>query len=294
MNSPRIRDDGEAFFTALGAGVPLRVLVAPVAVRHIPDFPRFLGYLQSLGALSFHGVLPRADITVWAYRRWLLEDPSRRLVASACAGISSRWPTWAHPASGSLAPVPSPLICTALHLRRYRRLAEPFAFLSPCGLKWTEFDTPDPGMVTYNVTIRGLLDRLRDQGVRLGDYPEVGLDDGGLGRGLTVGAFGTVAGALAVSLPGLGSRLEQGLGRVRAGLDSWHRGTETLFEPYACLRGCDGGSGVGPLARDRGLAPEVGSPSERLPGPGELTALFERFDRELRLEDFLVGPSAVR
>lgn len=292
------RDDSAVFFSDLEAGIPMRVLAAPVAVKRIPEFPRFLGYLASLGALSFHAVLPRADIAVWAYYRLLREDPRRRLVASACAGVTSRLRAEGHRALEFLPPVPSPLLCAAIYLRRYRGCGERFAFLSPCALKWTEFDPPggQGPLVHYNATIRGISAYLERRGIDLSAYPALELEDGGRGvhgGGLTVGAFGGVSAALSRALPGADGRIAMGMGRVLAALAEWLAAgdAERLFEPYACASGCDGGSGVGPctgcpLASGSGAA-EAGT--AEFPSREALLSLFERYDRELDPGDFIVA-----
>lgn len=290
MLSPAGRDDCPAFFADLRSRVPLRVLSAPAAAKRIPDFPRFLGYLSTLGALSFHAVLPRADIAVWAYYRLLRRDERRRLIASACAGVTSRLRRDGGPALNHLPPVPSPLRCTAIHLRKYLGYGEPLAFLSPCALKWTEFHTEDgTELVSYNATIRGIRTHLERENIDLTAYPALFPEDGGLGSGLTVGSFGGVASSLERALPGTTGRVELGMRRVLASLPEWldGRSPEPLFEPYACSSGCDGGSGVG-------LCPEcphhipgaLSDPTAFKPSREALLDLFARFDRELDPRDF--------
>ncbi len=294
MLSPRPRDDSARLFADLRAGTRLRVLVAPVAQARLPEFNRFLGYLRSLGALSFHAVLPRADIAAWLYYRTITKSDSP-LIASACAGVTSGLRAREHPALRYLPPIPSPLLCTAIYLRRYLGYREPFAFLSPCALKWTEFSPGGVELVRYNATIRGIKARLEAEGVDLGRFPELYLDDES--RGLTVGAFGELGASLGAVLPGLRCLTSHGLGRSLALLDDPARfpGVEAealdLLEPYACPAGCDGGSGVG-TCEDCPMkdgAP-ASSPAPRpRPTREELLALFARMDDELRSEDFIYG-----
>lgn len=56
-----------------------------------------------------------------------------------------------------LAPIQSPMMCTAIYLKKYKNIEESIAFLSPCIGKMNEIkDKNNLGLVDYNVTFKKL------------------------------------------------------------------------------------------------------------------------------------------
>jgi hypothetical protein len=302
-HSTNLNDDLARFLRDLKAGLPVRMLIAPAAPLVFEDFPRILGYLHSLGVEAFYPVLPYADITVWAYYKILKENPETKLIASACIGMNRYFKELnmeagqAKPVSPKaevleqpyLCPVFSPLLCTARYLRTYRRLEEPFAFLSPCLLKKNEFTTQSrEELVRYNITIDALHAWLAAEGVDIRWYDPCPEEREHNGKGLTLAAFGGIGKALAVLLPGVRYHVEQGLGNAASFLqnnrDFWDsRDHAFVFEPYACKGGCAHGSGAG-NHKARGERNFLTCNETQ-----DLAAIFELFsyyDKTLRLEDF--------
>jgi iron only hydrogenase large subunit-like protein len=245
-------------------------------------------------------VLPYADITVWAYHRILKEFPGRPLITSACAGMN-RYLKRKHPEYAEyLAPVYSPLLCTARYLRNYRGLTEPFAFLSPCLLKYHEFSPGDDGaLIQYNITIKELFAWLKEKNIDTGGQQPCFPEQDRCGQGLTVAAYGGIGKALEALSPGLRYTVAQGPQSIPACFAPPSTplapaaairtpcAFPLVFEAYACEGGCSNGSGV------RGIPgmPRPGKESEsrKTAGGGDINAildLFSYYDQRLRMADF--------
>jgi iron only hydrogenase large subunit-like protein len=280
----------EALLGDLRQGRAVRMLVAPAAFKLLGNLENILGFFRHLGVRSFHPVLPYADITLWAYFTLLGETRGKLFICSACAGLNSylREPDYPY----YLAPVYSPLLCTARYLRNYRRLEGDFAFLSPCRLKEKEFVTREgENLVRYNITIRELGAFLAKEALELSLYPALKPEPDDFCPGLTLAASGSVGGVLGALLPEKEFVVKQGLAETA----SWLRGQDpfqdTVLEAYACPGGCLYGSGTGQTNNAAGSAETKGSGDGRaLPQAPEYTEalrrLFARYARELRITDF--------
>jgi hypothetical protein len=276
---PEARDDTDALLDDIGSGARVAVLIAPAAFRSIPQFGRFLGYLRANGAVSFHEVLPYADISTWLYWRHLRRGTGNRVMVTACAGAMSL----AKKGTGDIAipPIPSPLQCSAIALGRSNSAravsdVDAFAFISPCAYKWTEFGATGPGgiPVSYNATIRRINSLIADGFIQTGKCSRVQASQAW--KPLTVGGYGSVLASLQAVLPDIDGTIVKGAGQVLAAYRSIHRPGH-LVEPYACPSGCAQGSAVGPIVRGKNQPRDI--PTDPKPASGELLAQFEAFEK---------------
>jgi iron only hydrogenase large subunit-like protein len=265
------------------------MLTAPAAPLVFQDFSRILGCLHFLGVEAFYPVLPYADITVWAYYRVLRENPGIKLISSACIGMNRYFMKRKREYAGYLCSVFSPLLCTARYLKNYRRIKEPFAFLSPCRLKKSEFTTKDnEELVRYNITIDALKNWLDAEDIDTARFAPCGQETERNGTGLTLAAFGSIGKALAVLFPNVRYHVEQGLENAVYYLSNNHdfhdklRGP-VIFEPYACKGGCANGSGTGRhnVCQYRNFLKCTGTADIN-----SIYNLFSHYDETLKLEDF--------
>jgi iron only hydrogenase large subunit-like protein len=277
------------FLRDLKAGYPVRMLIAPAAPFVFKDFPRVLGYLNSLGVKSFYPVLPYADITVWAYYKILSENPGIKLISSACIGMNQYFKKSNCGYAGYLCHVFSPLLCTARYLKNYRCIKEPFAFLSPCRLKKKEFRTMNnEEFVRYNITIDVLKNRLDAEDIDISHYKPYRQESERNGAGLTLAAFGGIGKSLAALLPGLRCHVEQGFKNAVSYLSNsrdFHdkQREPVVFEPYACEGGCANGSGIGRCnARKHNNFLKCSETADIK----NIYKLFSYYDSTLKLEDF--------
>lgn len=287
-------DDTERFLRDVSNGIPITLLVAPVATRCFADYRQVFGYLQSLGVRSFHNVLLRADITIWAYVE-LLRNDRAAYISSPCAAVSEYIQRYKPRLQPYLMPVYSPLLCTIIYLKKYRHLTDRLAFLSPCVAKRQEIKTQQPP--GYNITISRLQQHLAARNIDLSRYQAVDFDDRPEGAGLTLGVYGGVSESIAAHLPARQFVKISGPDKVYRWLDEYERIVCTngplphLAELYNCRAGCEGGTGIS--ARQKlGLAPvdRQWSGKVRVAMDNQRRAaaqLFATFNRTLCLPDFM-------
>jgi hypothetical protein len=275
------------------------MLIAPAAFKLLENPERILGFFRQMGVRSFHPVLPYADITLWAYFTLLKERRGEPFVCSACVGLNLYLRERDFPCY--LAPVYSPLLCTARYLKDYRRLEGDFAFLSPCCLKEKEFVTREgENLIRYNITIRELGDFTGRGDIDLARCPAVKPEQDDFCPGLGLAAAGSIGGALGPLLPEKEFVVTQGLPQTASWLREGASRRDTVLEAYACPGGCLYGSGTG--QKNKAASAITDHPK---PGGGQAAAhetaryaealgrLFARYTRELRISDFChnTGPS---
>ena len=170
-------DDCGDFFSDLKQGRQISVLIAPAFWLNYPEeYKRILGYLRQQGVNKFYSVGFGADITTWAYINYIIENNAIGQISQPCPVIVNFIEKHQPERIDSLIPVQSPLMCTAIYLKKYLGLKDDFAFLSPCIAKKMEIDSPrGMNMIRYNVTFKKLMSHIRDNGVRINSMPE--LDD---------------------------------------------------------------------------------------------------------------------
>ena len=62
---------------------------------------------------------------------------------------------------GRMVPVHSPMMCTAIYMKKYMNVTDEIAFLSPCIAKKLEITDPNcGGYVSYNVTFKKLMEAI--------------------------------------------------------------------------------------------------------------------------------------
>lgn len=241
-------DDTERFIRDVRQGIPITLLAAPAVAASFVDYRRVFGYLQSLGVRSFHNVLLRADITIWAYIELLRRSDQAAFLSSPCAAVTTYIRQHKPRLKPHLMPVYSPLACTIVYLRKYRKLTDRIAFLSPCVAKRKEIQEHDPG--GYNITINRLQQLLESEAVDLTRYAAVDFVDLREGKGLTLGIYGGISESIAAHLPAYRFVKVGGPDKVYHWLDEYERrlcrkeALPHLAELYNCRAGCEGGTGI--------------------------------------------------
>jgi iron only hydrogenase large subunit-like protein len=190
-------------------------------------------------------------------------------------------------------PVVSPVVAAAIYLRKYRGVAESFAFLTPCVCKRQEIDLYGRAKtgIEYCVTIRELQQQLLQSGEQIDSLPPVDYTDAAepfAGESLSV--FGGIGACLSRAIGGFRYRQASGAGTVYPLLDSLALALATdevladLLELNHCCRGCDGGAGIGPA-----WPFSLQQPPERLMGSvakQTLPNVWRCFDETLAAADF--------
>lgn len=171
-------DSTGEFFKDLKDGKKIAVIAAPSIVVNIKNYKKFFGYLKFLGVSIIYDVSFGADITTWAYLKVMKENNISSLISQPCPIVVNYVEKYKPELIKYLAPIHSPMMCTAVYLKKYKNIQEDIAFLSPCIGKLIEInDMNTGGYVRYNVTYKKILDYLKDNNVNLNNYDEVGFDN---------------------------------------------------------------------------------------------------------------------
>jgi len=169
----KFRDDCDDFFDDLGKGKDISVLLAPALFLNYPnEYTHILGYLKAMGVNKIYSVSFGADITSWAYFKYILENKVDVAISQPCPAVVNYIETHQPELLDSLIPVQSPMMCTAIYLKKYLGLTDDLVFISPCIAKKVEMDASRGlGMIQYNVTFINLMKHINSQGGNLRSYP---------------------------------------------------------------------------------------------------------------------------
>ena len=167
-------DDTERFFEDLKNGQKISIIAAPAFKTNFPNFKNILGYLKSSGAKEMVDVSVGADITTWAYLKAVTDNKLDSVIAQPCPAIVNYIQKYKHNILQNLAPIHSPMMCTAVYMKKYLNVNDKLCFLSPCIAKISEInDANTNGTITYNVTYKKLLEYINNNQINLNNYPSV-------------------------------------------------------------------------------------------------------------------------
>ena len=160
-------DDVDKFFADLSRGERISVLIAPAFLANYPnEYERYLGMLKKLGVNRFISVSFGADITTWAYIKYITENRYYGSISQPCPAVVGYIERYLPELLPKLMPVQSPMMCAAIYVKKYLKVTDRLAFISPCIAKKNEIDDPNNhGVVSYNLTFSRLAEYLRQHPV---------------------------------------------------------------------------------------------------------------------------------
>ncbi len=166
-NAREYLDDVEPFFEDLKKGKKISVLIAPAFLANYPkDYTKYLGMLKKLGVNRFISVSFGADITTWAYIKYITEHKFFGGISQPCPAVVGYIERYLPELLLKLMPVQSPMMCSAIYTKKYLGVSDALAFISPCIAKKNEIDDPNNhGYVSYNLTFSKLVAYLKDHPV---------------------------------------------------------------------------------------------------------------------------------
>jgi hypothetical protein len=251
--------------------------------------------LKSLGVKEVYDVSLGADITTWAYLKAYQEKGIKSIIAQPCPAIVNFVEKYRHDLLSDLAPVHSPMMCTAIYLKKHLNLNEKLCFLSPCIAKISEItDKNTHNYVHYNVTYNKLMDYIASKNISLNSFPEkeFKLEGYSLGEiycmpgGLKENVYHYNPDAFVKQVEGTDYAyvyLDEYLNRKKAG-----KSLPLLVDILSCGHGCNGGSGT---CKDMDLT-DIDEQTVKLKnrnlGSYKLKPqkLLKHFDKLLNLKDF--------
>lgn len=161
-------DDTEQFFNDLKRGEQISVLLAPAFQANYPEeYATVLGGLKQIGVNHIISVSFGADITTWGYINYITKNKFEGGISQPCPAVVNYIERYIPELIPKLVPIQSPLICTAIYARKYMKITDKLAFISPCIAKKSEIsDSNTHGYVSYNVTFEHLMKYVRENQIR--------------------------------------------------------------------------------------------------------------------------------
>ena len=162
------RDDTERFFEDLKKGEPVSVLIAPAFKANYPkEYENVLGALRACGVKRFISISFGADITTWAYIKYITENNYIGGISQPCPAVVGYIERYMPEILPKLFPVQSPMMCGAIYAKKEMGVKEKLAFISPCIAKKNEIDDPNNhGYISYNVTFDHLMKYVKDHNLK--------------------------------------------------------------------------------------------------------------------------------
>ncbi len=160
-------DDVERFFDDLRRGERISVLIAPAFLANYPnEYEKYLGMLKKLGVNRFISVSFGADICTWGYIKYITERNFYGGISQPCPAVVRYIEHHIPELIPKLMPVQSPMMCAAVYVKKYLKVPDKLAFISPCIAKKNEIDDPNNhGYVSYNLTFKNLVNYLKEHPV---------------------------------------------------------------------------------------------------------------------------------
>lgn len=161
-------DDTEAFFNDLRRGEHISVLIAPAFLANYPsEYASVLGGLKELGVRHFISVSFGADITTWGYINYISKNKFTGGISQPCPAIVNYIEHYEPQLISKLVPIQSPLMCTAIYAKKYMKISDKLAFISPCIAKKSEISDPNTyGYVSYNLTFDHFMNYVRQHNIK--------------------------------------------------------------------------------------------------------------------------------
>ena len=292
-------DDMERFLADLKKGEKIALIVAPaIKIAFDGNWRHALQWLRNQGVDGVYDVGFGADICTWAHLRYLEKHPDAKVLTQPCAVIVNYIVRHRPKLLKNLSPIQSPMLCMAVYMRKYMNYRGKIAAISPCIAKRDEFKMT--GLVDYNVTMEHLKNYVNEQHIELPKvklYSEFEFD---VEQGLE-GSIYPKPGGLMKNMLYHKSDLDimnlEGTENVYRELDKY-MDEEERFKPQVldvlnCEFGCNDGPAVGQDYNFMQMNSimhdvEVYTHEKRMKSMKKgKDAQYTRFDKELRLEDFI-------
>ncbi len=295
-NARDYQDDTESFFNDLINGKKLNIIAAPAIKTNFTEYKRLFGFINSKNkAASFYDVSLGADITTWAYLKAIKNKKLDSVISQPCPAIVNYVQKYKHELIPMLAPIQSPMMCTAVYLKKYLKLDGDICFLSPCVAKISEIIDPNTqGLVKYNVTFKKLQDYLKKNNIDLSKFEQKDFVESVLGLGDIYSIPGGLKENVYLYKPDAWVKQVEGTNMAYNYLEEYfkrhnnNKQLPLLVDVLNCENGCNMGSGT---RKDIDLTDvDYEMYNLKLAKKGRLKSkpakLWAHFDKLLRVEDF--------
>ncbi len=225
-------------------------IVAP-AIKTAMDgkWRHVLKWLKDCGANEVYDGSFGADICTYMHIEYFKKHPDAKIISQPCAAIVNYAEKHKPEMLPHLSPVQSPLMCTAVYIRKYLHSKDVLVGLTPCIAKGEEFK--NTGIISYNVTFKHLSEYIKKKGIVL----PIGRSEFEFSavRGFD-GAFYPIPGGLKECLhvyaPNLSVATSEGVQKVYEDFDAYleanNSSLPSVYDVLSCEFGCNSGAGARP------------------------------------------------
>lgn len=293
-NAREYVDDTEMFFNDLKNGVNISLIAAPAQRTNFKDGEKVLAWLKKLGVRTVFDVSLGADICTWAHIRWIEKYNTKPLITQPCPAIVNYITKYQTGLIGNLSPIHSPMLCTAILMRKHMGITHKIAALSPCIAKADEFD--DTNIINYNITFNKLQEYIKDNNIILPD------DDFEFDHfKASLGRIYSMPGGLKENIEfyiGKKIRIDKSEGQdvVYKKIDLYAKekaeNLPAIFDVLNCPEGCNMGTAcdhsisVFEINKVMNEARQTAMDTYQKTSIVQMTEVFELFDKLLKLEDY--------
>jgi len=143
------------------------LVVAP-AIKTAMDgkWRHVLQWLKDMGVNEVYDASFGADICTYLHLEYVKQNPNAKIISQPCAAIVNYVEKHKPELLPKLSPVHSPLLCTAVYVKKYLGNHDTLIGLTPCIAKGDEF--ANTGYISLNVTFRRLMEYIEEHNVVLG------------------------------------------------------------------------------------------------------------------------------
>jgi len=291
-NSRGYYDDTERFLSDLQANVPISIFAAPANRTNGENWGRLLTWLRRQGVRKIYDVSLGADICTWAHIRYIQKEHPASIITQPCPVIVNYILMHNHKLLQHLSPVHSPMLCTAIYMKKYEGIDDNIAALSPCIAKTHEFNATL--YVKYNVTLKKLYEYIYMNNIEL-PREESGFDH----MESSLGCLFPMPGGLKENVEMyLGKTLRidkaEGQATVYKALKEFSEQDEqyhpAIFDVLNCPEGCNLGTGCVHERSIFEINTIMDAARQNIIGnrdKADFDALYEEYDKVLRLNDFI-------
>lgn len=248
LHGARYYDDDLETFMRLIKTEKVSLVVAP-AIKTALDgrWRHVLQWLKNNGVREVYDASFGADICTYVHIEYIKKHPHLKLISQPCAAIVNYAEMHKPEMLSKLSPVQSPLLCSAIYVKKYLGNEDILVGLTPCIAKGDEFR--NTGVISYNVTFRKLAEYLERNNIEL----PTGRSEFefSAARGFD-GAFYPIPGGLKECLrvysPNLSVSTSEGVGKVYEDFDTYMKTDKdklpTVYDVLSCEFGCNSGVGA--------------------------------------------------
>lgn len=240
-------DDLEAMLQMIRSN-NVSLVVAP-AIKTAMDgkWRHVLQWLKDMGVKDIYDASFGADICTYLHLEYVKKNPGEKIISQPCAAIVNYAEKHKPELLPKLSPVHSPLLCTAIYVRKYLGSNDIIFGLTPCIAKADEFS--NTGVVSGNVTFRKLAEYIEKNNIPLGtghspfEFSKTRGFDGGF-----YPIPGGLKECLKVFAPDLSVTTSEGVQKVYEDFETYletdYQKLPAVYDVLSCEFGCNSGAGA--------------------------------------------------